>query len=191
MIEKIQNELQEIAETIKAIVDIDITIMDKNLKRIAGTGKLKNKVGSKGPKNSVFEKCIQTGKSYFINNPINCEECLSCEINGVCKEKAEVCFPIIIEGKVEGVIGMIAFTEKQKAIFLKKQESYKDFDKRMSELISSRIKENAFSNKLRYKSAELLTVIDSVDEGIIIVDKNGIVLSNNKYVRNKLMNKIF
>lgn len=186
MIEKIQNELQEIAETVKAIVDIDITIMDKNLKRIAGTGKLKNKIGSQGPKNSVFQKCIDTGKSYFISNPVNCEECLNCEINSNCKEKAEVCFPIVIEGKVEGVIGMIAFSEKQKVIFLKKQESYKDFDKRLSELISSRVKENAFSNRLKYKSVELLTVIDSVDEGIIIIDKNNIILSANEYVRSEL-----
>lgn len=186
MIEKIQNELQEIAETVKAIVDIDITIMDKNLKRIAGTGKLKNKIGSKGPENSVFQKCIDTGKSYFISNPVNCEECLSCKINDNCKEKAEVCFPIIIEGKVEGVIGMIAFSEKQKSIFLKKQESYKDFDNRLSELISSRVKENTISNRLKYKSVELLTVIDSVDEGIIIIDKNNIILSVNEYVRKEL-----
>ncbi|WP_125151940.1 sigma-54-dependent Fis family transcriptional regulator [Clostridium rectalis] len=186
MIDKIQNYLQEIAETLKAIVDIDITIMNKNLKRIAGTGKLKEKIGSQGPRNSVFEKCILTGKSYFITNPVNCRECLNCEINRNCTEKAEVCFPIIIDGKVEGLIGMIAFSEKQKEIFLKKQESYKDFDKRMSELISSKIKENAFLNRLKYKSMELLTVIDSVDEGIIIIDKNNIILSVNKYIKNRL-----
>lgn len=186
MIEKIQNELQEIAETVKAIVDIDVTIMDKNLKRIAGTGKMKNKIGSKGPENSVFQKCIDTGKSYFISNPVRCEECLLCEANSNCKEKAEVCFPIIIEGKVEGVIGMIAFSEKQKDIFLKKQESYKDFDKRLSELISSRVKENTISNRLKYKSVELLTVIDSVDEGIIIIDKNNAILSVNEYIKNEL-----
>lgn len=44
VIEQIKNDLQDIAETIKAVVDIDITIMNRELLRVAGTGKLKKKL---------------------------------------------------------------------------------------------------------------------------------------------------
>ena len=54
LIHLIKDELQGIAETIKAIVGIDVTIMDRTLLRIAATGRLKEKIGAYGPKNSVF-----------------------------------------------------------------------------------------------------------------------------------------
>ncbi|WP_411680944.1 sigma 54-interacting transcriptional regulator [Clostridium thailandense] len=191
MIHLIKDELQGIAETIKAIMGIDVTIMDRNLLRIAATGRLQEKIGAYGPRNSVFERCVKTGKPYLIENPRNCSECTICDIKGACDEKAEVCFPIIIDDRVEGVIGMIIFEEQQKETFLEKKDSYTDFDKRMSEFISSRIKEKTINNKLEYKSKELLTVIDSVNEGIIIIDDDNKILSINKYIKEKFRLKDF
>ncbi|MEY8000601.1 sigma 54-interacting transcriptional regulator [Clostridium sp. Mt-5] len=185
MIEQIKNDLQDIAETIKAVIDIDITIMDRKLLRVAGTGKLKRKVGMSAPKNSVFEKCLKSGKSYFIENPRNCTECIVCETKVQCDEKAEVCFPIIIDDKVEGVIAMIIFDDAKKEMFLKKKDIYESFDRRMGELISSRIKEKNMHHKLEYKSTELLTIIDSVNEGIITIDGHNKILNLNRYIKEK------
>ncbi|NMM63008.1 sigma 54-interacting transcriptional regulator [Clostridium sp. P21] len=185
MIHQIKDELQEIAEVIKAVIGIDITIMDKNLSRIAGTGKFKDKIGHKVPKNSVFQKSIITRQPYFVDDPKLCSECTICSSKEQCDEKAEICFPIIIDDKVEGVIGMIIFEEEQKEAFLQKQDIYKDFEKRLGDLISSRIKEKTFNNKLEYKSKELLTVINSVNEGIIIIDKENKILNLNTYIIDK------
>lgn len=185
MIDQIRDELQQIAETVKAIVDIDVTILDKNLLRLAGTGAYKSKVGTFGPKNSVFEKCLTTGMQYLITDPKQCNECDICDVRDDCEEKAAVCFPIVIDENVEGVIGLIIFDEEKKENFLKKKESYIDFDKRLSELISSKIKEKNISHKLQYKSKELLTVIDSVNEGIIILDKDNNIVSINRYIKDK------
>lgn len=191
LINLIRDELQGIAETIKAIVGIDVTIMDRNLLRIAATGSLKDKIGAYGPKNSVFERCVKTGEPYLIEDPTTCSECITCDIRGTCDEKAEVCFPIVIDDRVEGVIGMIIFDERQKETFLEKKDSYTDFDKRLSEFISSRIREKSINNKLEYKSKELLTVIDSVNEGIIIIDDENKILSINKYIKEKFKLKDF
>jgi transcriptional regulator with PAS, ATPase and Fis domain len=185
VIEQIKNDLQDIAETIKAVVDIDVTIMDRRLLRVAGTGRLKRKVGFSAPKNSVFEKCLKSGKSYFIENPGSCTECTVCETKDQCDEKAEVCFPIIIDDRVEGVIAMIIFDDEKKEVFLKKRDSYKNFDRRMGELISSRIKEKNMHHKLEYKSTELLTIIDSVNEGIITIDNHNRILNLNRYIKEK------
>ncbi len=185
MIDQIIDELQQIAETVKAIVGIDVTIMDKNLLRLAGTGSYKNKVGAYGPKNSVFERCVLTGTQYLISDPKSCLECDICSSKEDCDEKAAVCFPIIIDDNVEGVIGLIIFDAEQKEAFLEKKESYIDFDKRLSELIASKIREKNISHKLQYKSRELLTVIDSVNEGIIIIDKKMNIMSLNRYIKEK------
>jgi len=180
-LDSLQKELQEIAEAIKSVTSLDVTIVDPLLKRIAGTGKYYEKVGRYAPKKSVFEKCLNAGQLYIITDPKTCSECAECEAGQNCQEEAEVCYPIESDRGIEGVIGMIAFTIEQKNSFLKKQQHYINFVSRMSKLISSRIKEQLLHKELRYKSIELRTIIDSVDEGIIAIDDKGKVLYINNW----------
>lgn len=179
-LDKLQGELQQIAEAIMAVTELDVTILDSSLKRIAGTGKYYEKIGKYAPENSVFQKCVKTGKQYVITEPRTCTECSECGGKDDCREQAEVCYPIERDGEVDGVIGMIAFTQEQKKVFLKNQEHYMNFVSKMSKLISSRIQEQILHQELMYKSIELRTIIDSVDEGIIAVDDRGKILCINK-----------
>lgn len=176
----LQKELQQMAEAIMSVTALDVTIMNKNLKRIAGTGRHRLTVGEFAPKNSVFEKCVKTGKRYIIKQPRTGIECSKCQGKSTCTEKAEVCYPIKSNGDVEGVIGMIAFTDEQKKAFLENEKNYMNFVSRMSHLISSRIKEQILNRKLKYKSIELKTIIDAVDEGIIAIDDKKEILCINK-----------
>ncbi|NLZ54181.1 MAG: sigma 54-interacting transcriptional regulator [Thermoanaerobacteraceae bacterium] len=180
-LDRLQKELQEIAEAIMSVTDLDVTILDSSLKRIAGTGKYYEKIGKHAPKNSVFEKCIKTGKQYVITEPRTGSECAMCSGKNSCREEAEVCYPIESGRAVEGVIGMIAFTPEQKKAFIQNQRHYMNFVSRMSKLISSSIKEQLLHQELRYKSTELRTIIDSVDEGIIAIDDNRKILCINNW----------
>jgi len=184
--ENIKNELQNIAETIKAITNVDITIVDKNLKRIAGTGPLKNKIGSYAPKNSAFEKALTSGKQYLIFDPSTDELCKTCEARDICTEKLELCIPIKNENKIIGILGMSIFDEKTKLEFITKQEDFKNFESRFSSLISTRINEEKLGGIVEYRSSELLTLINSLNEGIIILDNSKNLLSINKYMIEKL-----
>ncbi|GAQ24962.1 sigma-54 interaction domain-containing protein [Tepidanaerobacter syntrophicus] len=179
-LENLEKELQEIAEAIMSVTGLDVTILDSSLKRIAGTGKYREKIGKYAAKNSVFEKCIKTGKEYVITEPRTCTECINCSDKKNCREEAEVCYPIESDEGIAGVIGMIAFSPEQKEAFIKNRFSYMNFVSRMSKLIASSIKEKILHQELQYKSIELKTIIDSVDEGIIAIDdKRKILCINN------------
>lgn len=182
-LDKLQKELQEIAEAIMSVTSLDVTILDNSLKRIAGTGKYYDRIGKYAPKNSVFEKCIKTGKQYLITEPRTGNECAECSGKQNCREEAEVCYPIVSDRGIDGVIGMIAFTSGQKKTFIKNQQHYMNFVSRMSKLISSSIKEQILHQELKYKSIELRTIIDSVDEGIIAIDDNRRILCMNNWAR--------
>lgn len=186
ILDKLQNELQEIAEAIMSVTGLDVTILDRSLKRIAGTGKYYERIGKHAAKNSVFEKCLNTGKQYVITEPRTCNECFECSGKEHCREEAEVCYPIESDRGIEGVVGMIAFTPEQKKDFLQKKRQYLNFVSRMSKLISSSIKEKALHQVLEYKSIELRTIIDSVNEGIIAIDDNRRMLCMNSWAREVL-----
>lgn len=180
------NELQNIAETIKAITNVDVTIVDNTLKRIAGTGVFKDKIGHYVPKNSAFEKSLISGRQYLITDPSTDQLCVDCYERDICKEKLELCIPIRINNKIIGILGMCIFDDKTKEDFISKQEDFKTFESRLSSLISTRINEEKLGNIIEYRSSELMTLINSLSEGIIILNNNKVILSINKYMKDRL-----
>lgn len=184
-LENMRDELQQIADAIMSVVGLDVTIIDEKQTRIAGTGKYRSVIGSAVPQNSVFEQCINTGLQYVVKEPRKCNVCQTCNGQNSCTEEAEICYPIKTSKGVVGIIGMIAFTPEQKLAFLKKEKHYMHFVSRMSKLISSRLREKVLHEELCYQSVQLRTIMDTVDEGIIGLDHNGIILSVNKWVREK------
>lgn len=185
MLNDIKTELQNIADTIKAITNVDVTIMDKNLKRIAATGSLKNNIGKFIPQNSAFHKSLTTGEQYFITDPPNHHLCVDCYNRADCEERAELCIPIKDGSNIIGVLGMCIFDDETKNNFINKHEDYKNFESRLSSLISTRINEKKLGVLIEYRSSELMTLINSLNEGIIILNNNKQILSMNNYIKEK------
>ena len=54
----IRDDIQNIAEAMLSVLNIDVTIVDENLERIAGTGIYLDKIGEKVNGYSAFKKCL-------------------------------------------------------------------------------------------------------------------------------------
>lgn len=55
----IKEDIQNIAEAMLSVLNIDVTIVDENLIRIAGTGTYLNKIGERVNGYSAFKKCLE------------------------------------------------------------------------------------------------------------------------------------
>lgn len=169
----LKKDIQKFAETISQIIQIDVEIMDKNFIRIAGTGRLKNKIGrSMTEESHIYKKVLETGKEYVILNPkesIHCSKCPSIEN---CKEKLEVSTPIFLNNEVVGVIGLICFNNQQKLNFIDKQEKYLTFLKQISGFISSQAYLFLESSSAESKKEFLKVILNKIEEGILIYDNN-------------------
>lgn len=64
----VKQELQHIIEAMHAVTNVDITIVDEDLQRIASTVDEGFSLGAKAPIYSAFHKCIITGDQYFWKN---------------------------------------------------------------------------------------------------------------------------
>ena len=102
ILNSIKTELQHMIEAIHAITNIDITVVDENLQRIAATSFLKEGIGEKAPSNSVFQQCLATGNQYFIENPTNNPACFGCARRENCMELAQLCIPIRFNERIIG-----------------------------------------------------------------------------------------
>ena len=181
----IKKELLHIVEALHAVTNVDILIVDDNLDRIVSTVQ-KEYVGSKAPIHSAFHKCIMTGEQFFLENPREDSICVKCANLNSCEELIEFCIPIKLNDVIIGVLGMCAYDEIAKQNLLMNKESYMNFESQLRDIISTILSEKHIMKKLEYRSSELLTLINSLNEGIIIINNNKDIITINNYVNEKL-----
>lgn len=63
-LEYIKSDIQNIAEAIVSVLNIDVTIVNKDLFRIAGTGVYIDKIGEKVDKYTAFKNHLQSRLQY-------------------------------------------------------------------------------------------------------------------------------
>ncbi|AKL95348.1 sigma54 specific transcriptional regulator Fis family [Clostridium aceticum] len=176
----IASNVQNISEAIASVIKVDVTVVDNEYKRIAGTGSYRERIGEEVNQNSVFGVAIKKGEGFIIENAGQHAVCLQCVDAKDCKEYAEVCCPIKVNNEVVGVIGLIAFEEKQRDEILHNQSNLIKFLNKMADLISSKLLEQKNTDKIQLLVKELEVVLNSVDKGILAVDDKGRILRYNE-----------
>lgn len=175
----IRSEIQKVAEAISLVINIDVTIVNHNMKRIAGTGIYKEKIGEIIPGSSAFNKAFDEKITLIIDNPKDCLYCKQCYKLDNCREEAEVCCPIILDGNCYGVIGLIAFDENQKKRIVDTRDELVMFIEKMASLISGNLKAEIKSYEYDLEKKKILKVIDSMDKSVVSVDEHGVIDSCN------------
>lgn len=156
------------------LLNIDVTIVDDQRVRLAGTGRYKDSVGEVVSENAAFSYALREGHGFIIENPGAHQACLNCDCKDKCTEHAEVCCPIHLDGKTIGVIGLIAFKDSQRKALLSNQQNLMAFLDRMADLIASKLaKEQESHDAVDMLAKELEVVIDNLDTDLIAVGTDG------------------
>ena len=177
----VQDYAQQIAEAISTVVKIDIEIADRQLVRVAGTGRYRAGVGqSMDREGFVYREVLRTGRQLVIEKPGAHPLCAPCAARGGCSEKYEVVSPINMDGGTVGAIGLICFTEDQAARLRKNQHSFLVFLSKMAETVALKLKEQEFLDGLMSANRYLNSIIDCLEEGLITVDFQGNIRHVNR-----------
>lgn len=139
-LDDITNYIQSICENICTVLDVDVTVVSKDLIRIAGTGIFKDKINEKISDNTAFLKVLNSNKPYIINRDFE-DNCKTCVHKNDCKELVDICSPIMLNNENLGILGIVAFTEEQKNKILSKDQELCEFINSMSNLISYKLDE--------------------------------------------------
>lgn len=132
--------IQNICENISKVLDADVTLVSKDLTRLAGTGVFNEKIGEVISNESVYSQVLRDGMPYVLNKEVddNCSKCCNKE---KCKELADICTPVKLNDEILGVLGIAAFNEEQKNNLLSKNKEFTELIKSMSDLISFKLEE--------------------------------------------------
>lgn len=179
----IQESVQGVAEAISAVLEVDVTIVDRNLNRVAATGAYRNLVGEKLPKNCSFELISKKMEPEFIDKPNISEKCIGCSLRGNCAELATIGYPIVSNGELLGVIGLIAFNMEQKRKIYEDYQSLIVFLGKLGELLAGNLQYIKTIIELTIQSEELNMIVDGLENGIICTDNEGKIKFINSRIR--------
>lgn len=181
----IKEDVNRYINIISNLINVDVGVVDKNMFRVTGTGLYKN-IDGVYALGSVYKNTLETGKTHIIENPRFHTLCAQCKDKENCKEKLEISTPIYCHEEIIGVLGLVCFNDEQKNKILANQESYLHFTKQIAEFIG--IKFFEYQENLLQKDQEntLKTILENINKGVIIIDKDNTIVSINPIAIEKL-----
>jgi transcriptional regulator with PAS, ATPase and Fis domain len=176
----IAKDAQKVCDAIAAVIGLEVEVVDKDLLRIAGTGKYRLRVGHSLEHEGVaYRQVLRTGQGTIVTRPGMEPICGLCPKYGSCDEKAELSAPIAVEDDVVGVIGLLCFDESQRERLLSRLESHQDFIEHMAGLLASKVREHALLEQERRAAQEVAALLDQMTDPVLAIDQRGKVIHCN------------
>ncbi|HEU5140940.1 MAG TPA: sigma 54-interacting transcriptional regulator, partial [Bacillales bacterium] len=155
-------DCQQILDAVSAVLNLETTLVNDQMVRIAGTGPCRHRIGEQLHPDSAFGQALRSGAAVRVDNPRSDDICKDCGLRSLCKETAHVANPIFGEKPV-GVLGLVAFNDIQREQLLHGLDGYADFLTKISRLIGD----------LLYTRGTLQAVSETISEGMAATDDKG------------------
>lgn len=177
----IQKSVQQVAEAISIALGVEVEIVDNKLNILGGTGPYRDSIGKKEEGGDIeghylYAKVLRSGVTQYVEDAKADEDY---DITGkgytVSGELAEICTPIILGGRIIGIIGLVAFSEEQKKILADKNRNMTDFVEKMADLLAAKADQQEILENVEVSRNEMSTVLETAHEGIFALDQKGYV----------------
>lgn len=177
----IRKSVQQVAEAISIALGIEVEIVDNKLNILGGTGPYRDQIGQKEEGGDVegeylYARVLRSGVTQYVEDARKDEDY---DVTGkgytVSGELAEICTPIVLDGKIIGIIGLVAFSEEQKRILADKNRNMTDFVEKMADLLAAKADQQETLENVEVSRNEMSTVLETTHEGIFALDQKGYV----------------
>lgn len=177
----IQESVQQVAEAVSIVLGIEVEIVDDELSILGGTGAYQYKIGQKEENGDLesdylYAQVLRSGTTRYVADAKKDEDY---DVTGsgmtACGELAEICTPIVLKGKTIGIIGLVAFDEKQKKILTDKNKNMIVFVEKMADLLAAKAGQQKSLENAEMSRDEMLTILETAHEGILALDQRGCV----------------
>ncbi len=179
-LKKMEQILMDYSVALSKVLKVDVDIVSRDFIRIAGTGIYEGQLGQDiTGEGFIYRKAIESKEMQVVSTPREHELCENCPQKDECEELFEMCAPIIFDGEVLGVIGLVCFTEEQKDHIVGNLETYIDFIKHYSDLIAAKVHEFNKNQENIQIIKVLNEIVDKIEEGVLIVNRDSTAAAMN------------
>ncbi len=180
--------LTHFTEALASIVGVDVEVIDANHIRVAGTGYYASIVGESIAQSGelIYGYALNHQESVLIDNPREHPLCGPCKHMDTCRELLTFCTPIVSMGQVLGIIGLVCFTEEDRARILANKDVYVYFFRQIADGIARVAEDRKSAQRLRRTMDMLLKVTNSDMMCVLVLDANNRISFINDAGRREL-----
>ncbi len=166
---QIQPTIQRFARMLASVLQLEVEIVDENLCRVAGTGAYGKFLGRQLSGNSRLLRHVLETKTEKVVTPSRFDPlCEGCDSKENCREKAFLGTPVILQDRCVGVISLIAVTHEQQEHISDNLREFSDYVRHISTIFVSKLLEDQGPGDNISKI--FATMIDNMDQGVLVVD---------------------
>ena len=166
---QIQPTIQRFARMLASVLQLEVEIVDENLCRVAGTGAYGKFLGRQLSGNSrLLRHVLETKTEKVVTQSRFGPLCEGCDSKENCREKAFLGTPVILQDRCVGVISLIAVTHEQQEHISDNLREFSDYVRHISTIFVSKLLEDQGPGDNISKI--FATMIDNMDQGVLVVD---------------------
>ncbi|HHV2782007.1 TPA: sigma 54-interacting transcriptional regulator [Escherichia coli] len=166
---QIQPTIQHFARMLASVLQLEVEIVDENLCRVAGTGAYGKFLGRQLSGNSrLLRHVLETKTEKVVTQSRFDPLCEGCDSKENCREKAFLGTPVILQERCVGVISLIAVTHEQQEHISDNLREFSDYVRHISTIFVSKLLEDQGPGDNISKI--FATMIDNMDQGVLVVD---------------------
>ncbi|HAI9755796.1 TPA: PAS domain-containing protein [Escherichia coli] len=166
---QIQPTIQRFARMLASVLQLEVEIVDENLCRVAGTAAYGKFLGRQLSGNSrLLRHVLETKTEKVVTQSRFDPLCEGCDSKENCREKAFLGTPVILQERCVGVISLIAVTHEQQEHISDNLREFSDYVRHISTIFVSKLLEDQGPGDNISKI--FATMIDNMDQGVLVVD---------------------
>ena len=166
---QIQPTIQRFARMLASVLQLEVEIVDENLCRVAGTGAYGKFLGRQLSGNSrLLRHVLETKTEKVVTQSRFDPLCEGCDSKENCREKAFLGTPVILQDRCVGVISLIVVTHEQQEHISDNLREFSDYVRHISTIFVSKLLEDQGPGDNISKI--FATMIDNMDQGVLVVD---------------------
>ncbi len=166
---QIQPTIQRFARMLASVLQLEVEIVDENLCRVAGTGAYGKFLGRQLSGNSrLLRHVLETKTEKVVTQSRFDPLCEGCDSKENCREKAFLGTPVILQERCVGVISLISVTHEQQEHISDNLREFSDYVRHISTIFVSKLLEDQGPGDNISKI--FATMIDNMDQGVLVVD---------------------
>ena len=166
---QIQPTIQRFARMLASVLQLEVEIVDENLCRVAGTGAYGKFLGRQLSGNSrLLRHVLETKTEKVVTQSRFDPLCEGCDNKDNCREKAFLGTPVILQDRCVGVISLFAVTHEQQEHISDNLREFSDYVRHISTIFVSKLLEDQGPGDNISKI--FATMIDNMDQGVLVVD---------------------
>ena len=173
LLARIKGALSKFANTISKMLDVDVLIVDSNLKVVGSTFRYFAQYDVIR-RVSIIGQCMTTREVVSIEDRRKFSTCQACPEYETCEMRGLIAVPIVYKDTVVGAIALIIPQQKVAAIFRDVNNSI-EFLQNMASLLSSKLQDSDDYSALDVIKQEREILMDEVEYAIVSTDNLGVV----------------